>query len=88
MPTISIFFGIIVQMYWRDHNPPHIHVWYQGEEALVSIESGEVIGGKLPRTGARLVTEWVELRRSELLINWERGRQRQPFNAVPGADVE
>lgn len=88
MPTISIFFGIIVQMYWRDHNPPHIHVWYQGEEAMVSIETGEVIGGRLPRTGARLVKEWIQLQRPELLINWERGRQRQSFNAIPGADAE
>ena len=88
MPKISIFYGIIVQMYWRDHNPPHIHVWYQGEEALVSIETGEVIGGRLPRTGAGLVRDWVNLRRPELLINWERGRTHQPFNAVPGADVE
>ena len=88
MPTISIFYGIIVQMYWRDHNPPHFHVWYQGDEAIVSIETGEVIGGRLPRTGANLVRDWVGLRRPELLINWERGRSRQPFNAVPGADAE
>jgi Domain of unknown function (DUF4160) len=88
MPTISIFYGIIVQMYWRDHNPPHIHVWYQGDEAIVSIETGEVIGGRLPRTGANIIREWVGLRRQELLLNWERGRLHQPFNAVPGADVE
>jgi hypothetical protein len=41
MPTISIFFGIVVQMYWRDHPPPHIHVFYQGFEALVAIDTGE-----------------------------------------------
>ncbi len=88
MPTISIFFGIIVQMYWRDHNPPHIHIWYQGDEAIVSIETGEVIGGRLTRAGANLVRDWVGLRRAELMLNWERGRAHQPFNAVPGADVE
>jgi hypothetical protein len=38
MPTISIFFGIVVQMYWRDHPPPHIHVFYQGFEALFALE--------------------------------------------------
>ena len=88
MPTISIFFGFIIQMYWRDHNPPHIPVWYQGREALVSIETGEVIAGALPRTAVKLIREWVELHRSELTINWENGRERRAFNAVPGADVE
>jgi hypothetical protein len=48
VPTISIFFGIVVQMYWRDHPPPHVHVFYQGFEALVAIEDGETIGGRLP----------------------------------------
>lgn len=88
MPTISIFFGIIVEMYWLDHNPPHIHAWYQGEEAIVSIETGEVIAGRLPLRATRLVREWVENRQAELRENWERGRQQLPFNAVPGADVD
>jgi Domain of unknown function (DUF4160) len=86
MPTISIFFGIVVQMYWRDHNPPHIHAWYQGQEALVAIESGEVIAGVLPKPEARLVREWVLLRQSELMENWEHGRHHEPFEQVPGAD--
>ena len=42
MPTISIFFGIVVQMYWREHPPPHVHVYYQGFEALISLEDGGV----------------------------------------------
>jgi Domain of unknown function (DUF4160) len=88
MPTISIFFGFVVEMYWRDHNPPHIHVWYQGAQAIVSIETGEIIGGRLPRTAVRIIRDWVSLRRAELMENWEKGRRHEPFNAVPGADVE
>ena len=42
MPTISIFFGIIIQMYWRDHAPPHFHAWYQGKEALIDIATGDI----------------------------------------------
>lgn len=42
MPTISIFFGFTVQMYWRDHPPPHVHVFYAGAEALIAIETGAV----------------------------------------------
>jgi len=88
MPTISIFFGIVIQMYWRDHNPPHIHALYQGHEALFDIATGAVIGGSLPRKAERIVSEWIELRRPALSENWERGRLHQPFNQVPGADVE
>ena len=88
MPTISIFFGIIVEMYWQDHNPPHIHVWYQGEEAMISIETGEIVSGHLPRRATKIVREWVLRRQQELEENWELGRILQPFNAVPGADVD
>ena len=86
MPTISIFFGIVVQMYWRDHPPPHVHAYYQGFEALVSLESGEIIGGQLPPGAARLVRGWIEQRRDELMTNWERAKLRQPLQSVPGAD--
>ena len=88
MPTISIFFGIVVQMYWRDHPPPHIHAFYQGFEALIAIETGDPIGGRLPPKVAALVRSWVLSRRSELLDNWARGRRHMPFEKVPGADVE
>jgi hypothetical protein len=86
MPTISIFFGIVVQMYWRDHPPAHLHAYYQGFEALFSIEDGEVIGGRFPPRATRLVGEWIELRRPELIANWERARLSEPLQAVPGAD--
>jgi hypothetical protein len=88
MPTISIFYGIVIQMYWRDHNPPHLHALYQGFEALIAIETGAVIGGRLPTRALRLVREWVELRRPALMENWQRGRQRVPFERIPGPDEE
>ena len=87
MPTISIFFGVIVQMYWDDHPPPHVHAFYAGFEALVEIETGLTIGGRLPPKVERLVREWVRTRRSELMYNWERGRGKLPFERVPGADA-
>ncbi|AGA89374.1 hypothetical protein Thimo_0522 [Thioflavicoccus mobilis 8321] len=55
MPVISFFFGIYIRMYFDDHAPPHIHVEYQGHEAFVAIETGEIIDGRLPRKAARLV---------------------------------
>ena len=88
MPTISIFFGIVVQMYWRDHPPPHFHAYYQGGEGLFSIESGELIAGQLPPAARRILKDWALSHRAELLTNWERCRNRMPVNAVPGADEE
>ncbi len=87
MPTISIFFGVIVQMYWNDHPPPHIHAFYAGFEALMMIDTGEVLGGNLPPKVQRLVREWILAHRPELMENWELGRRKLPFHAVPGADV-
>jgi len=86
MPTIAIFYGIIVQMYWRDHAPPHVHVLYQGFEAVVDIATGEVSGGRLPRNTARIVRNWVLLRRTELMDNWQRGRQHEAFQRIAGPD--
>jgi uncharacterized protein DUF4160 len=88
VPTISIFFGIIIQMHWKDHAPPHVHAWYQGLEALIEIKTGEVLAGELPKRARRVVREWVLERQMELMANWARGERREPFEQVPGADVE
>ena len=86
MPTIAIFYGIVVQMYWRDHAPPHVHALYQGHEALIEIERGDIIGGGLPPNAHRLVRQWVLLRSEELKQNWERGRRKEAFHRVAGPD--
>lgn len=57
MPVISIFFGIVIRMYHREHGPPHFHASYQGFEALVVIADGSVFAGSLPRKALRLVQE-------------------------------
>ena len=88
MPTISIFFGVTVQMYWRDHPPPHIHVFYGGAEALIAIETGELLAGDLPRGALRMVRAWAAERKDLLRANWERARLREPLEQVPGADEE
>ncbi|MBN9316481.1 MAG: DUF4160 domain-containing protein [Devosia sp.] len=75
-------------MFWRDHAPPHFHVLYQGFEASVAIASGEVIEGSLPKTARRLVRDWAQAHRAELLANWERGRMMKSFFSVPGADED
>ncbi len=76
MPEISRFFGIVIQMYWDDHNPPHFHAHYGDEHAVVDIQKLCIIGGKLSPRAMGLVTEWASLHQSELLDDWSRA-QRQ-----------
>ena len=86
MPTIAIFYGIVIQMFHREHGPPHVHAKYHGHEAQVMIATGEILRGSLPPTARRLVARWVLRYRSELMSNWDRGRQLEPFERVPGLD--
>lgn len=88
MPTISIFFGIVVQMYWNDHNPPHLHALYQGHKAILEIRTGKVIGGTMPLGAQRMLREWTLRHQDELMANWKRGKLQEPFQAVRGADEE
>ncbi len=74
MPTISMFYGLIVRMYYFDnqqHNSPHIHVVYQEDEAVIEIPSGTLLEGKLPPAKMKLVSAWIELRQEELMADWQ-----------------
>lgn len=88
MPIISIFFGIVIRMYHDDHAPPHFHASYQGFEALIRIDNGGVMAGKLPNKALRIVREWVERHRPELEANWRRGVDLLPMEMIAGADVD
>jgi len=72
MPTLSMFYGIIIRMYFapKEHNPPHIHVYYQDFKALIGIISHEVIDGEMPAKQLRLVNAWIEIHGDELMANW------------------
>lgn len=71
MPTISIFYGILIQMFWGDHAPPHFHALYAEHEALIDIKTLEVIKGTMPRRALTLILEWASLHRTELLEDWK-----------------
>jgi hypothetical protein len=86
MPTISIFFGIMIRMYHRGHGKPHFHAIYQANDAVFDIETGEVLDGDSARTATQIVREWSHKHRVELMENWKRGRARQPMQRIPGAD--
>jgi len=74
MPAISMFYGIIVYMYFMDnkqHHCPHIHVKYQEDEVIVSIPDGEVLEGSIPSSKMKLLQAWIELHKDELVANWQ-----------------
>jgi hypothetical protein len=70
MPTISMFYGIVIQMFWQDHAPPHFHALYGEAEVLIDIRTLEVLEGKLPRRALALVLEWATEHRAELMEDW------------------
>ena len=71
MPEISRFLGIIISMYFDEHNPPHFHVQYNEYRASMEIKNLNITVGSLPAKVRGLVEEWAELHRDELLIMWE-----------------
>ncbi len=75
-------------MYFLDHAPPHFHAVYGGEEAFISIETGEIIYGRLPKAAARLVKNWTIVRQTELRENWDRGQQKRALQRIAGPDDE
>ena len=74
MPEISRFYGIIIRMYYNDHNPPHFHAEYQGKQAEYNLKTLEVIAGKISKRANAMVLEWASLHRDELMANWEKAR--------------
>jgi hypothetical protein len=75
VPRISEFYGIAIYMYFQDHNPPHFHAIYAEYEALIRIDNGELIGGRLPKTAGGLVEQWRRLHVGDLAGNWQRAQE-------------
>lgn len=70
MPELSRFLGIVIYMYFNDHNPPHFHAEYNEFKASISIKSLGLMEGKLPSKVMSLVVEWAQDHQQELLENW------------------
>jgi hypothetical protein len=70
MPELSRFLGIVISMYFDDHNPPHFHVRYNQHRALISIDRLSILEGNLPPRVVGLVMEWAGIHKNELLENW------------------
>jgi uncharacterized protein DUF4160 len=81
MPEISRFLGIVVGMFYSDHGVAHFHAVYGEHEISVEVESGE-FHGQFPARALRLVLEWANLHKEELLENWQLARQGQPLKRI------
>ena len=78
MPELSRFFGVVIRMFYNDHDPPHFHASYGEHEALLGVETLEVLRGALPRRALALVLEWAVLHRAELLEAWQLASRGEP----------
>lgn len=86
MPVISVFFGIVIRMFYREHGLPHFHAEYQGQQATFTLE-GDLLAGTLQsRTAIRLIKEWATAHRPELEANWKRLKAGEPLERIAPLD--
>jgi uncharacterized protein DUF4160 len=86
MPELSRFFGIVIRMFYNDHDPAHFHAIYGEHEALIEVETLSVFRGSLPRRALALVLEWAALHRAELREDWRRARNGESLNEIEPLD--
>lgn len=82
MPEISRFFGIIIAMFYDEHNPPHFHARYGEHKAEIAIETLALLAGKLPPRVMGLVMEWASSHQEELMVDWNLARQRAELHRI------
>ncbi len=82
MPEISRFFGVIIRMYYDEHEPPHFHAIYGDDEAQVGVDPIHVLRGELSSRTVSMIVEWAALHQRELMDNWQRLRADQPTRKI------
>jgi hypothetical protein len=82
MPELSRFYGIVIKMYYNDHNPPHFHAEYSPDQMVVDVNTLAVIGGRLPPRATGLVIEWAAQHQGKLQEAWERARNMEPLGRI------
>ena len=81
MPEISRFYGIVISLYWKDHNPPHIHFTYGNYECSITILD-RIIEGKAPAKVIEKVNAWIDLHEQELLTMWEKAQSGEKIGRI------
>jgi hypothetical protein len=82
MPEISRFLGIVIGMFYKDHEPAHFHARYGSHKAIIAIENLSVLKGRLPPRALGLVMEWATLHREELMADWEAAKAMEPLKPI------
>ncbi len=89
MPTISVFYGILIRMFFQDtdrHKIPHIHAEYQGQLAVYSITDSKLLAGSLPSNKHKLVVAWIEIHHEDLMADWNLAVNNLPTFRIKGLD--
>jgi len=86
MPVVSVFFGIVIRMYYREHGVGHFHAEYQGQMATFTFDGRLLAGTIRSRAALRLIEEWAVLHRLELAVNWRRAIAGEPLERIEPLD--
>ena len=82
MPEVSRFFGIVIRMFYVEHNPPHFHAEYSGKKAVFDFQGNVIMGNLSSRTATKLVREWIDLHTSELEEDWRFARESKELRKI------
>ena len=86
MPIISVFFGIVIRMYYKEHEPGHFHAEHQGQQGKFDFSGEMTVGNIQSGTALRLIREWAVLHQADLLENWAQMKAGQPLNGIAPLD--
>jgi hypothetical protein len=81
MPEISRFYGLIILMNFKDHDPPHFHVWYGDFKVIVTIPDG-IVKGEMPQRALKMIFDWLEIHKSELMTDWDLAQKGAKLNKI------
>ena len=81
MPEICRFFGIIISLYWKDHNPPHIHFAYGSCECSITVLD-RIVNDQAPSKVIAKVNEWIDLHEAEILTLWEKAQRGEKLDKI------
>jgi hypothetical protein len=83
MPVVSIFFGIVIRMYYKEHEPRHFHAEHQAQDGKFDFDGHQVLGNITSRTALALIRRWAQLNRAALDANWSKIKAGQPLDRIP-----
>ena len=82
MPAISMFFGIVIKMFYGDHRPPHFHGEYQGQKGLFTFDGKQMAGNMTSKVALRLIKQWAAKNKVKLTENWKNVESGKPLNII------